>query len=85
MTFCFQGLLRALQPVLVSRVDPDSRKNTINEIRRRATSGGEWPQVRCHSLSFIYIESFCISVDLLIWVHRERDIMPCVHTIIDAE
>uniref|UniRef100_A0A8C8U7S9 Lysophosphatidylcholine acyltransferase 2 n=1 Tax=Peromyscus maniculatus bairdii TaxID=230844 RepID=A0A8C8U7S9_PERMB len=37
-------LLRALQPVLVSRVDPDSRKNTINEIRRRATSGGEWPQ-----------------------------------------
>ncbi|GAB1293465.1 Lysophosphatidylcholine acyltransferase 2 [Apodemus speciosus] len=37
-------LLRALQPVLVSRVDPDSRKNTINEIKRRATSGGEWPQ-----------------------------------------
>ncbi|XP_070356507.1 lysophosphatidylcholine acyltransferase 2 isoform X2 [Equus asinus] len=37
-------LLRALQPVLVSRVDPDSRKNTINEIIRRATSGGEWPQ-----------------------------------------
>ncbi|CAO2610576.1 Lysophosphatidylcholine acyltransferase 2 [Lemmus lemmus] len=37
-------LLRAVQPVLVSRVDPDSRKNTINEIRKRATSGGEWPQ-----------------------------------------
>ncbi|XP_010860233.1 PREDICTED: lysophosphatidylcholine acyltransferase 2 isoform X2 [Bison bison bison] len=37
-------ILRALQPVLVSRVDPDSRKNTINEIIRRATSGGEWPQ-----------------------------------------
>uniref|UniRef100_A0A8C0XH70 Lysophosphatidylcholine acyltransferase 2 n=1 Tax=Castor canadensis TaxID=51338 RepID=A0A8C0XH70_CASCN len=37
-------LLRAVQPVLVSRVDPDSRKNTINEIIRRATSGGEWPQ-----------------------------------------
>ncbi|KAM7059667.1 lysophosphatidylcholine acyltransferase 2 isoform 2-T2 [Molossus nigricans] len=37
-------LLRALQPVLVSRVDPDSRKNTINEIIRRATSGGVWPQ-----------------------------------------
>uniref|UniRef100_A0A8C6HUH8 Lysophosphatidylcholine acyltransferase 2 n=1 Tax=Mus spicilegus TaxID=10103 RepID=A0A8C6HUH8_MUSSI len=37
-------LLRALQPVLVSRVDPDSRKNTINEIKKRATSGGEWPQ-----------------------------------------
>ncbi|KAF6078511.1 lysophosphatidylcholine acyltransferase 2 [Phyllostomus discolor] len=40
----FGRLLRALQPVLVSRVDPDSRKNTINEIIRRATSGGEWPQ-----------------------------------------
>lgn len=37
-------LLRALQPVLVSRVDPDSRKNTINEIKKRAMSGGEWPQ-----------------------------------------
>ncbi|XP_040838625.1 lysophosphatidylcholine acyltransferase 2 isoform X2 [Ochotona curzoniae] len=37
-------LLRALQPVLVSRVDPDSRKNTINEIRKRATSEGQWPQ-----------------------------------------
>ncbi|XP_042776801.1 lysophosphatidylcholine acyltransferase 2 isoform X2 [Panthera leo] len=37
-------LLRAVQPVLVSRVDPDSRKNTINEIIRRATSGGQWPQ-----------------------------------------
>ncbi|KAM6222146.1 lysophosphatidylcholine acyltransferase 2 isoform 3-T3 [Rhynchocyon petersi] len=37
-------LLRALQPVLVSRVDPDSRKTTINEIIKRATSGGEWPQ-----------------------------------------
>uniref|UniRef100_A0A8D2HNB5 Lysophosphatidylcholine acyltransferase 2 n=1 Tax=Urocitellus parryii TaxID=9999 RepID=A0A8D2HNB5_UROPR len=38
------SLLRAVQPVLVSRVDPDSRKNTINEIVKRATSGGEWPQ-----------------------------------------
>ncbi|XP_005617602.1 lysophosphatidylcholine acyltransferase 2 isoform X2 [Canis lupus baileyi] len=37
-------LLRALQPVLVSRIDPDSRKNTINEIVRRATSRGQWPQ-----------------------------------------
>ncbi|XP_043836519.1 lysophosphatidylcholine acyltransferase 2 isoform X2 [Dromiciops gliroides] len=38
-------VLRAVQPVLVSRVDPDSRKTTINEIRRRATSRGEWPQL----------------------------------------
>ncbi|XP_027725345.1 lysophosphatidylcholine acyltransferase 2 isoform X1 [Vombatus ursinus] len=38
-------VLRAIQPVLVSRVDPDSRKTTINEIRKRATSRGEWPQL----------------------------------------
>ncbi|XP_063294744.1 lysophosphatidylcholine acyltransferase 2 isoform X2 [Pelobates fuscus] len=41
----FGRILRALQPVLVSRVDPNSRKNTINEIKKRAMSGGEWPQV----------------------------------------
>ncbi|KAJ8372200.1 hypothetical protein AAFF_G00293750 [Aldrovandia affinis] len=41
----FGMLLRCLQPVLVSRLDPDSRKNTILEIERRATSGGHWPQV----------------------------------------
>lgn len=31
--------------MLVSRTDPDSRKNTINEINKRAKSGGQWPQV----------------------------------------
>ncbi|KAJ8281013.1 hypothetical protein GJAV_G00062330 [Gymnothorax javanicus] len=41
----FGRFVRCLQPVLVSRVDPDSRKNTILEIERRATSGGLWPQV----------------------------------------
>ncbi|XP_023646154.1 lysophosphatidylcholine acyltransferase 2 [Paramormyrops kingsleyae] len=41
----FGRFLRCLQPVLVSRLDPDSRKNTILEIERRATSGGRWPQV----------------------------------------
>ncbi|XP_075433080.1 lysophosphatidylcholine acyltransferase 2 isoform X1 [Ascaphus truei] len=41
----FGRILRALQPVLVSRVDPDSRRNTMNEITRRATSGGDWPQL----------------------------------------
>ncbi|XP_053555543.1 lysophosphatidylcholine acyltransferase 2 isoform X2 [Bombina bombina] len=41
----FGRILRALQPVLVSRVDPESRKTTINEITQRATSGGKWPQV----------------------------------------
>ncbi|XP_053304938.1 lysophosphatidylcholine acyltransferase 2 isoform X2 [Spea bombifrons] len=41
----FGRILMSLQPVLVSRVDPDSRKNTISEIKRRASSGGEWPQI----------------------------------------
>lgn len=40
------GFVRCLQPVLVSRQDPDSRKNTIQEIDSRAKSGGHWPQVR---------------------------------------
>uniref|UniRef100_A0A674I2H7 Lysophosphatidylcholine acyltransferase 2 n=1 Tax=Terrapene triunguis TaxID=2587831 RepID=A0A674I2H7_9SAUR len=40
----FGTILRSLQPVLVSRLDPDSRRNTINEITKRATSGGQWPQ-----------------------------------------
>ncbi|TNN36191.1 Lysophosphatidylcholine acyltransferase 2 [Liparis tanakae] len=41
----FGRLVRCLQPVLVSRKDPDSRKNTIQEIHSRAKSGGLWPQV----------------------------------------
>ena len=39
------GFVRCLQPVLVSRQDPDSRKNTILEIESRAKSEGCWPQV----------------------------------------
>lgn len=42
------GLMRCLQPVLVSRKDPDSRKNTIQEIESRAKSAGHWPQVSRH-------------------------------------
>lgn len=38
-------LLRATQPVLVSRDDPDSRQNTIREIVRRARSDEDWPQI----------------------------------------
>ncbi|XP_075394095.1 lysophosphatidylcholine acyltransferase 2 isoform X2 [Tenrec ecaudatus] len=53
-------LLRALQPVLVSRVDPDSRKNTINEIIKRATSGGEWPQI------LVFPEGTCTNRSCLI-------------------
>ncbi|XP_040838624.1 lysophosphatidylcholine acyltransferase 2 isoform X1 [Ochotona curzoniae] len=53
-------LLRALQPVLVSRVDPDSRKNTINEIRKRATSEGQWPQI------LVFPEGTCTNRSCLI-------------------
>lgn len=53
-----------MQPVLVSRVDPDSRKNTINEIIRRATSGGEWPQVKRSRCRLEYIEnSFIVHLE----------------------
>ncbi|XP_066493209.1 lysophosphatidylcholine acyltransferase 2 [Tiliqua scincoides] len=53
-------ILSALQPVVVSRVDPDSRKNTINEITRRATSGEQWPQV------LIFPEGTCTNRSCLI-------------------
>ncbi|NXD97350.1 PCAT2 acyltransferase, partial [Chaetorhynchus papuensis] len=38
-------IISSLQPVAVSRQDPDSRKNTVAEITRRAVSRGQWPQV----------------------------------------
>ncbi|MBN3290665.1 PCAT2 acyltransferase, partial [Polypterus senegalus] len=56
----FGRFLRCLQPVLVSRVDPDSRKNTILEIERRATSAGKWSQV------LIFPEGTCTNRSCLI-------------------
>ncbi|XP_030437257.1 lysophosphatidylcholine acyltransferase 2 isoform X1 [Gopherus evgoodei] len=56
----FGTILRSLQPVLVSRLDPDSRRNTINEITKRATSGGQWPQV------LIFPEGTCTNRSCLI-------------------
>ncbi|OXB64274.1 hypothetical protein ASZ78_002989 [Callipepla squamata] len=41
----FGTILSSLQPVAVSRQDPDSRKNTVAEITSRALSRGQWPQV----------------------------------------
>lgn len=38
-------LIDFLQPVYVTREDPNSRQNTIREIKRRAQSGGLWPQI----------------------------------------
>ncbi|KAL7406419.1 hypothetical protein ABVT39_019463 [Epinephelus coioides] len=56
----FGRFVRCLQPVLVSRKDPDSRKNTIQEIDSRAKSGGHWPQV------LIFPEGTCTNRSCLI-------------------
>lgn len=37
--------IRATQPVYVRRGDRNSRRQTIYEIKRRATSGGKWPHI----------------------------------------
>lgn len=39
------ALIRYIRPVFVSRSDQDSRRKTVEEIRRRAQSAGKWPQV----------------------------------------
>ncbi|XP_077982422.1 lysophosphatidylcholine acyltransferase 2-like [Glandiceps talaboti] len=56
----FGTLVRMLQPVFVSRTDPNSRQNTIKEIKRRAQSGGKWPQV------IIFPEGTCTNRSCLI-------------------
>uniref|UniRef100_A0A8D3E350 Lysophosphatidylcholine acyltransferase 1 n=1 Tax=Scophthalmus maximus TaxID=52904 RepID=A0A8D3E350_SCOMX len=38
-------LISYIRPVFVFRSDQDSRKKTVEEIKRRAQSGGEWPQI----------------------------------------
>ncbi|KAG7245196.1 hypothetical protein INR49_023762, partial [Caranx melampygus] len=38
-------LISYIRPVFVFRSDQDSRRKTVEEIKRRAQSGGEWPQV----------------------------------------
>ncbi|XP_030043117.1 lysophospholipid acyltransferase LPCAT4 [Microcaecilia unicolor] len=39
------ALLRFNQSILVSRHDPTSRKKVVEEVKRRATFRGEWPQL----------------------------------------
>lgn len=39
------ALIRYIRPVFVSRSDQDSRRRTVEEIKRRAQSNGKWPQV----------------------------------------
>ncbi|XP_025895597.1 lysophosphatidylcholine acyltransferase 2 isoform X2 [Nothoprocta perdicaria] len=56
----FGTILSSLQPVSVSRQDPDSRKNTVTEITNRAMSGGQWPQI------LIFPEGTCTNRSCLI-------------------
>uniref|UniRef100_A0A8B9CYZ4 Lysophosphatidylcholine acyltransferase 2 n=1 Tax=Anser brachyrhynchus TaxID=132585 RepID=A0A8B9CYZ4_9AVES len=56
----FGTILSSLQPVAVSRQDPDSRKNTVAEITNRALSGGQWPQI------LIFPEGTCTNRSCLI-------------------
>uniref|UniRef100_A0A4W3JYC0 Lysophosphatidylcholine acyltransferase 2 n=1 Tax=Callorhinchus milii TaxID=7868 RepID=A0A4W3JYC0_CALMI len=56
----FGSCLRCIQPVLVSRLDPDSKKKTVEEITKRATSQGKWPQL------LIFPEGTCTNGTCLI-------------------
>uniref|UniRef100_A0A671SFR7 Lysophosphatidylcholine acyltransferase 1-like n=1 Tax=Sinocyclocheilus anshuiensis TaxID=1608454 RepID=A0A671SFR7_9TELE len=53
-------LIKYIRPVFVSRSDQDSRRQTVEEIKRRAHSGGEWPQI------MIFPEGTCTNRSCLI-------------------
>ncbi|XP_007901220.2 lysophosphatidylcholine acyltransferase 1 isoform X1 [Callorhinchus milii] len=53
-------LIKYIRPVLVSRLDQDSRRKTVEEIRQRALSNGKWPQV------MIFPEGTCTNRTCLI-------------------
>ncbi|XP_026106944.1 lysophosphatidylcholine acyltransferase 1-like [Carassius auratus] len=53
-------LIKYIRPVFVSRSDQDSRRKTVEEIKRRAQSGGEWPQI------MIFPEGTCTNRTCLI-------------------
>ncbi|XP_078400370.1 lysophosphatidylcholine acyltransferase 2 isoform X1 [Cetorhinus maximus] len=56
----FGLLLSCSQPVLVSRTETNSRKKTVEEITKRAQSGGKWPQL------MIFPEGTCTNRTCLI-------------------
>ncbi|XP_040833316.1 lysophosphatidylcholine acyltransferase 1 [Ochotona curzoniae] len=53
-------LIRYIRPVFVSRADQDSRRKTVEEIKRRAQSKGTWPQI------MIFPEGTCTNRTCLI-------------------
>ncbi|KAI2655830.1 Lysophosphatidylcholine acyltransferase 1 [Labeo rohita] len=54
------ALIKYIRPVFVSRSDQDSRRKTVEEIKRRAHSGGAWPQI------MIFPEGTCTNRSCLI-------------------
>ncbi|XP_038444809.1 lysophosphatidylcholine acyltransferase 1-like [Canis lupus familiaris] len=53
-------LIKYIRPVFVSRSDQDSRRKTVEQIRRRAQSNGKWPQM------MIFPEGTCTNRTCLI-------------------
>ncbi|XP_030003303.1 lysophosphatidylcholine acyltransferase 1 [Sphaeramia orbicularis] len=53
-------LITYIRPVFVSRSDQDSRRKTVEEIKRRAETGGKWPQI------MIFPEGTCTNRSSLI-------------------
>ncbi|KAF5898110.1 lysophosphatidylcholine acyltransferase 1, partial [Clarias magur] len=53
-------LSKFIRPVFVSRSDPDSRRKTVEELKRRAHSAGQWPQM------MIFPEGTCTNRSSLI-------------------
>ncbi|XP_043921075.1 lysophosphatidylcholine acyltransferase 1 [Protopterus annectens] len=53
-------LIKYIRPVFVTRSDQDSRKKTVEEIKRRALSKGKWPQI------MIFPEGTCTNRSCLI-------------------
>ncbi|KAF5905934.1 lysophosphatidylcholine acyltransferase 1-like [Clarias magur] len=53
-------LIKYIRPVFVSRSDQDSRRKTVEEIKRRAQSEGAWPQI------MIFPEGTCTNRSCLI-------------------
>ena len=53
-------LSKAMQPVFVSRTDPQSRRKTILEIKQRVSEPGKWPQI------IIFPEGTCTNRKALI-------------------
>ncbi|KAM5328148.1 lysophosphatidylcholine acyltransferase 1 isoform 2-T2 [Glossophaga mutica] len=53
-------LIKYIRPVFVSRSDQDSRRRTVEEIKRRAQSKGKWPQI------MIFPEGTCTNRTCLI-------------------